>query len=113
MNLDSYLLYMWGGMLITWVTLSNSKRYRSLTKIERFHEVAFCCSLTAALAWIIIDYFTGTPKSIVLFIGAMVGTIGPQGWVNIVDKIVKMLLACINRFIDHKTGTQTPPDEKK
>lgn len=93
---DSYLLYLWSSMLISWITLSNSKAYRKLTRAGRARETAFCCSLTAALAIPLLDFFTTLPQSIALFIGVAVGTIGHSGWKILFSKLLDVAVDVLN-----------------
>lgn len=105
---NTYVLYLWSSMLITWITLSNSKAYRKASRFDRMREAAFCCSLTAALAVPLIDYFTILPQSISLFIGVAVGTIGHNGWKILINKLLEFALDLMNEKIRRHKKPNNP-----
>lgn len=92
---NTFMLYIVGSMLVSWIALINSRDYRTLSPINRFKEALFCCALTGAIAVPLVDYFTTIPSSISLIIGALVGILGYNGFVNLFSKVLELLLNLI------------------
>ena len=92
---NTFMLYIVGSMLVSWIALINSHYYRSLSPINRFKEALFCCALTGAITVPLVDYFTTIPSSISLIIGALVGILGYNGFVNLFSKVLELLLNLI------------------
>lgn len=92
---NTFMLYIVGSMLVSWIALINSHYYRTLSPINRFKEALFCCALTGAIAVPLVDYFTTIPSSISLIIGALVGILGYNGFVNLFSKVLELLLNLI------------------
>ena len=92
---NTFMLYIVGSMLVSWIALINSRDYRTLSPINRFKEALFCCALTGAITVPLVDYFTTIPSSISLIIGALVGILGYNGFVNLFSKVLELLLNLI------------------
>lgn len=92
---NTFMLYIVSSMLVTWVTLSNSRSYRNGSRMDRLKETSFCCALTGAISVPLVDYFTTVPSSISLLIGALVGILGYNGITNILNKLIEMFINLI------------------
>ena len=102
---NTFMLYIVSSMLVTWVTLSNSRSYRNGGRMDRLKETMFCCALTGAISVPLVDYFTTIPSSISLLVGALVGILGYNGISSILNKIVEM---CINIIPSSLSGVFHP-----
>lgn len=92
---NTFMLYIVSSMLVTWVTLSNSRSYRNGSRMDRLKETLFCCALTGAISVPLVDYFTTIPSSISLLIGALVGILGYNGITNILNKLIEVIINII------------------
>ena len=92
---NTFMLYIVGSMLVSWIALINSRGYRTLSPINRFKEALFCCAITGAITVPLVDYFTTIPSSISLIIGALVGILGYNGFVNLFEKVLELVFNLI------------------
>lgn len=122
---NTFMLYIVCSMLVTWVSLLNSRRYKNGTRFDRLKETLFCCAVTGAIAVPLVDYFTTLPSSISLLVGAFVGILGYDGIVGNLTKLVEMALNIIpsllsgvshsptyRRAVKDDDGDEPPPIRK-
>lgn len=82
------LLYVILGMFCTWFVQITQRKYRQASRFEKVRNAFVCSILTAAISIPILEYFTSLPPSICLIIGAVIGTLGFDGWERLLDLVL-------------------------
>lgn len=82
------LLYVFLGMFCTWFVQVNSLKYKKAKRFEKVRNSFVCSLFTAAISIPLLEYFDSLPHSVTLIIGAVVGTLGQDGW----DRLINLIL---------------------
>lgn len=85
------LLYVFLGMFCTWFVQVNSLKYKKAKRIEKVRNSFVCSLFTASVSIPLLEYFDSLPHSVTLIIGAVVGTLGQDGWDRLIHLIIDVV----------------------
>lgn len=88
---NAILLYTSLGMFATWIVQLHSLRYKNMSRFERMREAFVCAVLTASISVPVLEYYPDLPPSIALIVGALVGTVGLEGWRSLADGVLSLV----------------------
>lgn len=81
---NEVLLYVTLSMLCTWFVQVCSRRYKRAARFEKVRNSFLCSVLTAAICIPLLEYFQELPPSTALIVGAVIGTLGLDGWERLI-----------------------------
>lgn len=87
------LFYTSCGMFATWLVQIHSLRFKYMSRFVRVREAFICSLFTAAVSIPLLDFYPNLPPSISLIIGALMGTIGMDGWRVLADTLLNLFAA--------------------
>lgn len=88
---NEVLLYVTLGMFCTWFVQVCSRRYKRTSRMEKVRNSFLCSILTAAICIPVLEYFQDLPPSTALIIGAVIGTLGIDGWERLINLCFDLL----------------------
>lgn len=84
------LFYASCGMLATWIVQMHSLRFKNMSRFVRMREAFVCSLFTASVSIPLLDFYPDLPPSICLIIGALMGTLGMDGWRVLADTVLDL-----------------------
>lgn len=82
---NEVILYVTLSMLCTWFVQVCSRRYKRAARLEKVRNSFLCSVLTAAICIPLLEYFQELPPSTALIAGAVIGTLGLDGWERLIN----------------------------
>lgn len=84
------LFYVSCGMLATWIVQMHSLRFKNMSRFVRMREAFICSLFTASVSLPLLDFYPNLPPSICLIVGALMGTLGMDGWRVLADTVLDL-----------------------
>lgn len=81
-------------------------------RLERASEAFICQLITASVSLPLIDYFTDMPPSIIMLVGAVIGTLGLSGWEKLAHSLVAIIFTIIDKGRNHQYILKDDDDDE-
>lgn len=85
------LFYVSCGMFATWLVQMHSLRFKQMNRFNRMREAFICSLFTASISIPLLDFYPNLPPSVCMIVGALMGTLGMDGWKVLASSILELL----------------------
>ena len=107
---NSIELYVMGAMFIAYIVQRYKNRFKELSRMERFFSSFMCSLFTIVFALPAIEVIPDLPKSAVLIIGAVCGSLGYEGIKDLLEFFLHKFTGFDADNPDVKSDRDTPVD---